>query len=92
MMFIFYVFFVTTGGSFLHCLQFRHLIIYFFRKATQTHTSPKSDGEWQDVDEGIDLEDAEEEHSEVLKGLCEEVPEQTHIGGLIWDCQAGERE
>jgi len=25
MMFIYDVFFVTTGGSFLHCLQFRHL-------------------------------------------------------------------
>ena len=42
---------------------------------THTHTSPKSDSEWQDVDKGIDLEDTEEEHSEVLKSLRKEVPE-----------------
>ena len=49
---------------------------------------PESNSEWQDIDECIDLEDAEEEDSEVLKCLGEEVPEETKVGGLIWHCQA----
>ena len=46
---------------------------------------PESDSQWQDVDECIDLEDTEKEDSEVLKGLGEEVPEQTKVGGLVRD-------
>ena len=44
---------------------------------------PESDCEWDDVDESIDLEDTEEENSEVLKCLGEEVPEQAKVGGLV---------
>ena len=46
---------------------------------------PESDSQWQDVDECIDLEDTEKEDSKVLKGLGEEVPEQTKVGGLVRD-------
>ena len=46
---------------------------------------PESDSQWEDVDECIDLEDTEKEDSKVLKGLSEEVPEQTKVGGLVWD-------
>ena len=44
---------------------------------------PESNSEWQNIDECIDLEDAEEEDSEVLKCLGEEVPEETKVGRLV---------
>ena len=46
---------------------------------------PESDCQWEDIDECIDLEDTEEKDSEMLKGLGEEVPEQTKVGGLVWN-------
>ena len=46
---------------------------------------PEPDSQWQDIDECIDLEDTEEKDSKVLKGLGEEVPEQTKVGRLVWD-------
>ena len=46
---------------------------------------PESDGEGDDVDEGIHLEHTEKEHSEVFERLSEEIPEQTEVGGLIGD-------
>ena len=52
---------------------------------------PESDGERQDVEEGIDLEYTEEEDSEVFKCLSEEVPEQTNVGSQIRNCQSGGR-
>ena len=44
---------------------------------------PESYRQWQDIDECIDLEDTEEEYSEVLKGFGEEVPEETKVGRLV---------
>lgn len=38
---------------------------------------PESNGEWQDIYESIDLEDAEKEYSKMLECLSEEVPEET---------------
>ena len=52
---------------------------------------PESDSQWKDVDECIDLEDTEKEDSKVLKGFSEEVPEQTKVGGLVWNSQATEK-
>lgn len=52
------------------------------------HSLPESDCEWKDVDEGIDLEHAEEEHSEVFECFGEEVPEEAKIRSLVWDTQA----
>ena len=39
--------------------------------------------QWQDIDECIDLEDTEEEDSELLKGFGEEVPEETEVRRLV---------
>ena len=47
--------------------------------------SPEAYGERDDVDEGIHLEHTEEEYSEVLKRLSEEVPEQAEVGSLVRD-------
>ena len=49
------------------------------------HHIPESNCQRQDIDECIDLEDTEEKHSEVFKGLSEEVPEETKIGSLVWN-------
>ena len=57
-----------------------------------THTvppTPESDAEGEDVDERVDLKHAEEEDSEVLKGLSEEIPEEAHIGSEVWHRQTG---
>ena len=56
-------------------------------KDKQTN-QPESDGEWEDVDECIDLEDAEEEDSKMLKRLSEEIPEEAKVGGLVWNTKA----
>ena len=53
--------------------------------------TPESDCQWEDIDECIDLEDAEEKDSEMLKGLGEEVPEQTKVGGLVWNRKTAEK-
>ena len=45
---------------------------------------PESHRERKDVDEGIDLEHTQEEDTEVLKGLSEEVPEETNVGSEVW--------
>ena len=50
---------------------------------------PKPDCEWQDVDEGVDLKHTQEKHSEVLKGLRKEIPEQPQVGSLVGDTKAG---
>ena len=42
------------------------------------------DGEWNGVDESIDLEYTEEEQSKVFKHLCEEVPENSYVWGQVW--------
>ena len=49
--------------------------------------TPESDTEGEDVDEGVDLKHTEEEDSEVLEGLSEEVPEEAHIGSEVWHHQ-----
>ena len=54
-----------------------------------TYYVPKPDCEWQDVDEGVDLEHTQEKHSEVLKGLREEIPEQPQVGSLVRDTKTG---
>ena len=46
---------------------------------------PESYSEWEDIDEGIDLKHTQKEHSEVLKGLREEVPEEAKIRSLVRD-------
>lgn len=51
-------------------------------------SSPESEGEREDVDEGVDLEDTEEEDAEVLKGLREEIPEETNVRGEVGNCEA----
>ena len=51
---------------------------------------PESEGEREDVEKGIDLEDTQEEDSEVFESLSEKVPEQSHIGSQVWDCESGE--
>ena len=45
--------------------------------------SPEAHGEGQDVDESVDLEHTQEEDTEVLKGLCEEVPEEAHVWSQV---------
>ena len=50
---------------------------------------PESHGEWEDVDEGIDLEHAEEEDTKVLKCFCEEIPEEASVWCLVRDCETG---
>ena len=62
----------------------------YFKLSSKPHKSshsciPESNSQWEDVDECIDLEDTEKENSKVLKGLGEEVPEQTKVGGLVRD-------
>ncbi len=52
------------------------------------HNIPESYCEWEDVDEGIDLEDAEEENSEVLKRLSEEIPEKAKVRSLVRNTKA----
>ena len=45
----------------------------------------ESDGQWNCVDESVDLEHADEEDTEVLKHLCEEIPKHTYVWSMIWD-------
>ena len=51
---------------------------------------PESHRERKDVDEGIDLEHTQEEDTEVLKSLSEEVPEETNVGSEVWYSQSVE--
>ena len=50
---------------------------------------PEVDGEREDVDKGVDLKHAQEEHAEVLKGLQEEVPEEAQVRSVIRHRQTG---
>ena len=52
--------------------------------------SPEPDGEWNDVDESIDLEHAEKEHAKVFKRFSEEVPKESNIWSKVWHCQSGQ--
>ena len=50
------------------------------------------DGEWEGVEEHVDLEDAEEEETEVIEHLSEEIPEETDVRGQVRYRQTGERD
>ena len=41
------------------------------------------DGQWDGVEENVDLEDAEEEEAEMFKHLCKEVPEEADVRGQV---------
>lgn len=43
------------------------------------------DGERDGVKKDIDLEDANEEEAEVLKHLCEEIPEESDVWSEVWN-------
>ena len=55
---------------------------------TRTY-SLESDTQWNGHDECIDLKHTQEEQSEVVKHLCEEVPEEAVVWGQIWNKQPG---
>ncbi len=42
------------------------------------------DGQRDGVEEDVDLEDAEEEETEVFKHLSEEIPEEADVRGQVW--------
>lgn len=43
------------------------------------------DGEWDGVKKDIDLKDAAEEETEMLKHLCKEVPEESDVWSQVWN-------
>lgn len=43
------------------------------------------DGKRDGVKKDIDLEDADEEETKVLKHLCEEVPEESDVWSEVWN-------
>lgn len=43
------------------------------------------DGKRDGVKKDIDLEDADEKETEVLKHLCEEVPEESDVWSEVWN-------
>lgn len=48
------------------------------------------DGERDGVKEHIDLEDADEEETEVLKHLRKEVPEESDVWSQVWNRKSAE--
>lgn len=50
------------------------------------------DGQRDGVEEDVDLEDAEEEQTEVLEHLGKEIPEEADVRGQVWHWETGGRE
>ncbi len=51
--------------------------------------TPEVDGERKDIDEGVNLKDTKKEHSEMLKRLQEEVPEEAQVRSVVWYRKTG---
>ena len=52
---------------------------------------PESHGERDDINEGVDLKDAEKKYPKMLESLREEVPKQAQVGSLIRHRQSEEK-
>ena len=61
---------------------------YIIHFRTYTY-SLESDTQQNGHNECIDLKHTQEEQSEVVEHLCEEVPEETVVWGQIWNKQPG---
>ena len=52
---------------------------------------PEFHSQWYSIDEGVDLEHADEEETEVFEHFSEKVPEDAHVRGQVWDSEAARR-
>ena len=49
---------------------------------------PKPYGQWNGIYHSIDLKHANKECSKMFKHLCKKIPEESKVGGQIWNSQS----
>ena len=88
------IFLKESGTAF--CIVFEHVYnskTYLVHFSTSVNLFsgnhlPKPYGQWNGIYHSIDLKHANKECSKMFKHLCKKIPEESKVGGQIWNSQS----